>query len=443
MEIRAGGNNKNGFVAVSRCRFENIENTALSVFGGGTHMIQDIHVRNCRMTSGGAVSVSSKYGVSASYVTIDNSEIQAADEIGLNVRGTGAVSHARLLGFAGNSSQSVNASGETTVDHVTSDGTLDGGVFVAKSEFADFSVGINDNKVAVRNNNQNTLYEANSMVYDQTPPPAVTEVRVSELDVSQYPHYEDGALISWEPVEDPESGIIAYAVYSQGKEIGRTPGRRCGPRFQSPSTEQVTPHFWIDEEDRSPYDIRPINGAYLLPDGNHATVRRWDFVRPRYQTDDGIEFQAHVIDAGNNTVTDTVRDLTIDWTATSGSPRLINECSDDPAQAAFPTAVVAPWGVPSLEYGKTVSATPFRIPIDRTRATVVSLTGGIVSVHRRAALTIRIYDLKGRSILRQKREFQTGNYRPAHGVPRIAPGSYLITVQADDEVHRGRFSILQ
>ncbi len=443
MEIRAGGNNKNGFVAVSRCRFENIENTALSVFGGGTHMIQDIYVKNCRMTSGGAVSVSSKYGVSASYVTIDNSEMEAADEIGLNVRGTGAVSHARLLGFAGNSTQSVNASGDIALDHVTSDGMLDGGVFVAKSEFSDFSVGISDSKVAVRNNNQNTLYNATSVVYDQTPPPAVTEVQISGLDILRYPHYESGTLISWDPVDDPESGIIAYAVFSQGKEIGRTPGRRCGPRFQVSSTREVTTHFWIDTEDRSPYEVKPINGAYLLPNGNHATVRRWGFVRPRYQTDDGIEFRAHVIDVESKTVTDTVRDLTIDWTATSGSPRLINTCSDDPVHASFPTAVVAPWGVPSLEYGKTLSAKSPRARSARTRAAVVSLTGGVLSVHRRTALTVRIYDLKGRVILWQSRNFQTGKYRPVDNLERVAPGSYVITVKADCEVHRGRFSILQ
>lgn len=443
MEIRAGGNNKNGFVAVSRCRFENIENTALSIFGGGTHMIQDVIVKNCRIKSGQAVSVSSKYGVSASYVTVDNTDLSASDGIGLRVQGTGAISHARLMGFGGNSLPSVKASAGITVDHVVSDGTLDGGVFVARSEFSDFSVGVNSNNVAVRKDNQNNYYDASPVEYDITPPPAVNSVQVEDLDLSRFPHYKTGKMVSWEPVEDAESGIIAYAVYSQGIEIGRTPGQRCGPRFQDPSRQRVTPALWIDTEDRAPYEIRPINGAYLFPDGSEAPVRRWDYIIPRYETDDGVEFRVHTIDVGNSMINDTIRDIAIDWTTTSGSPRLINACSDDPVLASFPTAVTAPWGIQSLGYGQGVSAKPRKRNSPGVRVPSVSLTGGRLSVHRRSLLTVKIFDLKGRRLMVQRKEFRAGRYRPTAGLSSLPAGSYLIAVEVGSEILRGRFSTLQ
>ena len=80
---------------------------------------------------------------------------------------------------------------------------------------------------------------------------------------------KSGRKFTWDAVEDPVSGIVGYAIFSDGKEVGRAaleyepPGAEHSP-FLRPT--KVLEYLDPDPNHRG-YQVRAINGAGLMSGG--------------------------------------------------------------------------------------------------------------------------------------------------------------------------------
>lgn len=425
------GTPHNGFNAVLNCTFENIGGNAVLVDGGGTHLAQNITVKNCGMSGGrdAAVAVVSRswdQSVCMSHIDVDNSG-DPKTGTGIVLGGYGVLSHATVKGFAGH--KAVAAKASVGIDHVTADGSLDGGAFVAKSAFSGFSVGVDDSKVAVRSSNSNTLMDGYEQPLDDTPPPAATNVTSEKRSNDpEFPYYPEYNLVTWDPVDDPESGIIAYIVYAGGEEVGRTPGVRCNIRSPNYDNDHPTDALFRDPDvSHSNYTVMPVNGANLLPDGSQAPLRRWSAVRARWRTDNGRAFRPHLINTDNKTLTDTVRGIELVWSTTEGSPRLLNECGQP---GWHNEKAIMPWGALSTKYGE-------ELPVVLERGSALAgpaafrLTASRFFVATASPVRLSLHDMQGRCV---RVLFDGVATAGSHSVPLagkgIAGGTYVVRLEA-------------
>lgn len=390
------GTPRNGHNAVLNCTFENVGGNAILIEGGGTHLVQSVTVTNCGMADGrnAAVAVSTRnwsQAASASHITVDNSS-STATGTAIIVGGYGVLSHATVTGFAGQTAAQVKSA--NGVDHVTADGTLDGGAFVARSTFSDFSVGVGNDMVATRSSNVNTTVQGYVQPLDNSPPPDVT-VTNTELrsNDDEYPYYPSYNLITWEPVDDPESGIIAYIVYADGEEVGRTPGVRCNIRSPDYDNNHPTDTLFRDPVTANGnYTVKPVNGANMLPDGNQAPLRRWTAITGRWHTDNSYEFKLDHIDPTARTVQDTVRGLQFEWGSTT-TPYLVNACGQPQSHNE---KAIAAWGALSAgDESSPVAWGPSRTAAARP---MPRLTATGFWLPEQSHVRVCLYDMQGRRV---------------------------------------------
>ncbi len=426
------GTPRNGHNAVLNCTFENVGGNAILIEGGGTHLVQNVTVKNCGMADGRntAVAVISRSwgkAVCMSHIDVDNTGSSAAGTA-IMLGGYGVLSHATVEGFGGETAVHVKA--ESAVDHVTADGNLEGGAFVARSSFAGFSVGTSDDMVATRSSNVNTLVQGHVQPLDNTPPPAVADVTVEHTSNDPaFPYYTEYNLISWSPVEDDESGIIAYIIYAGGREVGRTPGVRCDIRNIDYSNDHATDTLFRDPEvSHSSYTVKPVNGANMLPDGSQAPLRRWTAIRARWRTDNGEVFKAHRIDGNAKTLRDTIRDLQVNWEDTSGSPRLVNGCG---MPQNFNERAVAHWG--ALSAGASAAPVARHAAGRLVRRAMPRLTATGFWIPDRCHVRVSVFDMLGRRVaVPVNRVVDKGSHTLRLGAMRLPSRLYVLCLETPD-----------
>ncbi len=308
------GGDQNGQGAVTNCTFENIGRCAVRMTGGQTHLVQACTIKNSNTSSTdyGAVYLQPSKGATAiTHTDVDNSG-GAADAPALRMSGDGVISHCSVAG----ANQAVVTAG-AVVDNVHApEGTISGssGLFIAKSTFQNVACGIDDNKVVI--DNAFTKADGVDHELDQTPPPDVNQrtITVEQRQADDtYPYLDQYNEIRWTGVDDPESGINAYAVYVNGEEIGRTTAfRNTVERFGQHHPQSAATVFRDPNVANNNYVVHPINGANMLPDGSQAPVRKWAPVRGHFELEGEKEFRLdkiEFIDHNTRYVEDTTRNM--------------------------------------------------------------------------------------------------------------------------------------
>ncbi|MBA4192505.1 MAG: hypothetical protein C0467_31440 [Planctomycetaceae bacterium] len=270
----------NGQVAVHNCSFEDVGGQAISIKGGQTHLVQQCRFVRCGSAQPDkpVVEVHTHAAVALSHLTIDNGSKSTA--IGIDLRGWGAVSHCSVKGC-----KTALKCPSMVVDHVDSDGTLEtwGGSFVARCRLANLNQPNGASVAKEAGAFEDVTAKAGVQPLDTTPPPAVGGVKVTATP--------EGNRIEWPPVDDPESGVTQYVVYSRGKEVGRTLLAYEPPtNFHEPTVRPVVATSFLDPtKGNGEYTVKALNGANLLSGGGTATVMRWGAVRGRFLDKDGKE----------------------------------------------------------------------------------------------------------------------------------------------------------
>lgn len=292
----------NGQVAIHNCLFENIGGEAIYLRGGQSHLVQNIRVVKAG-TKGGALSLldlGSRGALAVSHITIENSGV-SGEHTGIAFNGDGVTSHCTIRGVK----TALKTSKVHALDHVITDGTIDvgSGSYIALSEGANVKAG----RGVVFAKGDGTFIDvtgkAGVQPLDTTPPPVVGGVKTEPKGT--------GTLVTWAPVEDPESGVAEYAVFRAGAEIARTTISYVPPEnFHSPFVRMEKPTSLLVEGPAEGLTVKAINGAGLLSGGGPAAMRRWSPVRGQFLRKDG-------------SVLDLNSDVSIPKPAKAGDPLVI------------------------------------------------------------------------------------------------------------------------
>jgi hypothetical protein len=453
IELRTDPNKvKNGQVAVLGCSFKDIGGAAVHINGTQTHLVQQCTVENACQSSTeyAAVTVESyriEGAVAISHVTINGSNPAAT---GISFGGNGAISHCSVSGMG----TAVSVLGENAVvDHIESpDGDLvvaeGASVYLARANMKNASCGINNNKIRIYSGSAFEEHEGSGVTIDPAAPQPVANASVErKTNDPDYPYLSDYNLVTWDPVPDPGTTIIGYAIFANGEEIGRTRAWRAnghadvlrGDPAGVPSTGAPEDYSMVRTEFRDPtvsnsnYTVKPINGAHRFPDGSIAPERKWTQPWGYFMTADGKEFRVDKCDyAGHSTrmVEDTTRGLRLN---ASEEGNLLGTVA--------PTYITHDWGDFSMNI-----ETPSRIAYRQTTNAVVAkapnLTGRRLFVPEAAHLTIELLDLLGRRVaVLHNGVRQAGTH--LIDIPRagLGAGTYILSVRTPDHAVHNRISI--
>ena len=275
VDLRPGAANT-GVVGIHNCVFEDIADTAVRIIGGESQLMQNCTFRRVgRENSTNAVVEMQGHGaVVLSHLDIENKDFPGSP-VGVLVSGLVTISHGRVIG----TQRALVSRVPLVVDHLdASDGSyeLPYGSFVTTSVFRNGDVKKGAMLVREQGQAQSVTLQAGVQPLDATPPPAVTGVTMEELP--------NGHLVTWKPVDDRESGIIAYVVSGGGQELYRTPlAYDPGDSIGTPLMTRAVPTSFLDTSRTArAYEVRAINGANLISTGGQAVLPRWGPMRARF-----------------------------------------------------------------------------------------------------------------------------------------------------------------
>jgi hypothetical protein len=270
------GTAQTGVVGIHNCLFEDIGDTALRVFGGEAHLVQNCIFRRVgkEISTNAIVEVMGHGAVALSHLEIQNKDFPGSP-VGIFVNGLASVSHCKILG----TQRALASRMALMADHIeAADGNyeLAYGSFVTTSTFRNADVKKGAMFVREAGGGESVSLQAGTQPLDGTPPPAVTNVTVEDR--------VDGHHISWKAVEDKESGILAYLVFAAGREIHRTPlTYDPGDSAGTPLMSRVVPTAFLDTNRvADTYTVKAINGANLVTGGGQAPLPRWGPMRARF-----------------------------------------------------------------------------------------------------------------------------------------------------------------
>jgi len=275
VDLRPGAA-QTGVVGIHNCAFEDIADTAVRIFGGESQLVQNCVFRRVgRETSTNAVIEAQGHGaVVLSHLDIENKDFPGSP-VGLLVSGLVTVSHGRVIG----TQRALVSRVPLVVDHLDApDGyyELPYGSYVTTSTFRNGDVKKGAMLVREQGQPQSVTLQAGVQPLDATPPPPVTGVVMEEVPA--------GHLVTWKPVEDRESGIVAYVVSGGGEELYRTPlAYDPGDSTGTPLMTRVIPTSYLDTSRAARiYEVQAINGANLISTGGQAALPRWGPMRARF-----------------------------------------------------------------------------------------------------------------------------------------------------------------
>ncbi|MBI5799520.1 MAG: FHA domain-containing protein [Verrucomicrobia bacterium] len=279
------GQAKTGVVGIHNCAFEDIADTAVRIFGGEAHLVQNCLFRRVgkETSTNAVVEVIGHGAVALSHLDILNQDFPGSP-VGILVGGQASVSHCKITGVQ----RALVARSPLLVDHVEAAGgfyELPYSSYVTTSTFKNADV--KKGAMLVRDGGQpeSISLQAGVQPLDATPPTAVPGVELEIL--------ADGHHLKWNPADDPESGIMGYLVFALGREIYRTPlAYDPGDSPGTPLMTRVIPTAFVDTNRlAATYVVKAINGANLLSGGGQAPLPRWGPLRARF------------LDRGSNEVT--------------------------------------------------------------------------------------------------------------------------------------------
>jgi len=267
---------RTGVVGIHNCAFEDIADTAVRLLGGESQLVQNCVFRRVgRETSTNAVVETLGSGaVVLSQLDIENKEFPGSP-VGILVSGRVTVSHGRVHG----TQRALVSRVPLIVDHLDApDGNyeLPYGSFVTTSTFRNGDLKKGAMLVREQGQPQSVSLQASVQPLDATPPPSVAGVTMEELPL--------GHLVSWNSVEDRESGLLGYVVLGGGRELYRTPlAYDPGDSTGTPLLKRVIPTSFLDTNRTAlTYEVRAINGANLISTGGQAALPRWGPMRARF-----------------------------------------------------------------------------------------------------------------------------------------------------------------
>lgn len=270
------GQAQTGVVGIHNCLFEDIADTAVRIFGGEAHLVQNCILRRVgKETSTNAVVEVTGHGtVVLSHLEIQNKDFPGSP-VGLFVSGLASVSHCKIAG----AQRALVARSALVADHVDAvDGNyeLPYGSYVTTSTFKNADVKKGAMLVREAGQPESISLQAGVQPLDTTPPPPVPGVVVEIL--------ADGHHVNWRPAEDKESGITGYLVFAEGREIYRTPlAYDPGDSPGTPLMSRVIPTSFVDTNRlAATYAVKAVNGANLLSGGGQAPLLRWGPMRARF-----------------------------------------------------------------------------------------------------------------------------------------------------------------
>jgi hypothetical protein len=277
-----------GMVGIHNCVFEDL-GQAIRLQGGKSHLIQ-----NCRFTHVGSptsgapvVQVVGRGIVVLSHLNIQNVAAEYAP-YGIFVDGITMISHSRI---AGCERAIVSSRAPIIVDHTHSkDGRIEApySSLVFLSEFANGDVKKGAMLVMDADRFKSITLESSTEPLDTTPPPAVEQIDVTRT--------VEGNVVTWNPVDDPETGVMQYAIYSDGELIARTPlTTEVSERKLDPFTRPTLVRKYVDPViTNHKYEIRAINGANLQTGGGQMPLQGWQPLRPHFT--DLFKKRLHVLE---------------------------------------------------------------------------------------------------------------------------------------------------
>ncbi len=433
---------KNGQVAVHGCSFKDIGGAAIHINGTQTHLVQQCTIDNAchSSTERAAVNIESyKDGgaVAISHVTITGNNAAAT---GITFGGEGAISHCKISGMG----TAVRVTGKNAVvDHIDApEGELsvaDGAsVYLARSNLKNATCGINDTKIRIYSGASFQEHEGSGVNPQIAPPAPVTDVSVErKTNDPDYPYLKDYNLITWDPVSDPGSTIIGYAIFANGVEVGRTTAWRAngsgevlrGERSEPPTTGAPADYELVRTEFRDPnienthYTVKPINGAHMFPDGSIAPERQWTQPWGYFMTPDGKEFRVDKIDYVNNDtrwVEDTTRGLRLN--AAQDGQLMANE---------MPTYITHDWGDFSVASNIPI---PTRVAADYRKTTPAAgapmLIGRFLHLPSASNMTVELLDPLGRRVaVLVDGALNAGVHQLSIPHDRLGSGTYIISIR--------------
>lgn len=265
-----------GVVGIHNCLFEDIGDTALRVFGGEAHLVQNCIFRRIgkEISTNAIVEVMGHGAVALSHLEIQNKDFPGSP-VGIFVNGLASVSHCKILG----TQRALASRMALLADHIEApDGNyeLAFGSYVTTSTFRNGDAKKGAMFVRDMGNGESVSLQAGTQPLDTTPPPQVLNVTVEDR--------VDGHYVAWKAVEDKESGILAYLVFAAGREVYRTPlTYDPGDSAGTPLMTRVVPTAFLDtNRTADTYTVKAINGANLLTGGGQAPLPRWGPMRARF-----------------------------------------------------------------------------------------------------------------------------------------------------------------
>lgn len=279
------GQAQTGVVGIHNCAFEDIADTAVRIFGGEAHLVQNCVFRRVGKESAtnAVVEVIGHGTVALSHLDIQNQDFPGG-QVGLLVGGQVSISHCKIAGTL----RALVGRSPLLADHVdAASGTfeLPYGSFVTTSTFKNADVKKGAMLVREGSQPESISLQAGTQPLDATPPSAVPGVAVEIL--------AGGHHISWKPATDAESGITGYIVFAGQRQLYRTPlSYDPGDSASTPLMTRVIPTAFVDTNRlAATYVVKAINGANLLSGGGQAPLLRWGPMRARF------------LDRGSNEVT--------------------------------------------------------------------------------------------------------------------------------------------
>ncbi len=262
-----------GHVGIHNCLFEDIGDTALHIDGGQTHLIQLCKFVRCAgQTYVPAIHVVSHGTLTLSHVDVDCTGVKG-NPLAVSLKGLTAMSHCTINGLP----TALQCDGLLAADRIVSDGNIkavkDSLLFHCRFKNMDLPDGVAITK-------EDGFADVTALTVaaptDKTPPPEVTNFRVRSVNKQR--------RLEWEPVDDPESGIVQYIILAEGKEIGRTPFQYEPPSdIHSPLVKApIVLRFTDPNLTNKGYSVVAVNGVGLTSEGKPAAPRRLGPARARF-----------------------------------------------------------------------------------------------------------------------------------------------------------------
>lgn len=264
-----------GVVGIHHSVFEEMPGQAILLQGGKSLLIQ-----SCSFNDVGAagsrtpvVQVSVPGSVVLSHLDFLNIAGMGA-ATALSVDGLPVISHCTFGGF----DQAIVSRNPVVLDHcVSEDAPLDlpFSSLIFKSAFSNADVSKGVMTVITVDRFESVSLEASVQPLDVTPPPAVK----ATVTVAA-----DGNAVTWPAVDDPESGIVRYHVYANGRLVGMTPLTISAADYRdNPFTAPTNSLRFADPTlERREYSVRAVNGANLSDEIGQAPLAGWGPVRGEF-----------------------------------------------------------------------------------------------------------------------------------------------------------------